>query len=41
MSKDKIKEIDKLLERKELPTELRKALQKRKEILINDKEVQK
>ena len=41
MSKDKIKEIDKLLERKELPIELRKALQKRKEILINDKEVQK
>lgn len=41
MSKDKIKEIDKLLARKELPIELRKALQKRKEILINDKEVQK
>ena len=41
MSKDKIKETDKLLEGKELPIELRKALQKRKEILNNDKEVQK
>lgn len=41
MSKDKIKEIDKLLARKELPSELRHALEKRKEILINDKEVQK
>ena len=41
MSKDKIKEIDKLLERKELPNELRHALEKRKEILINEIEVQK
>lgn len=41
MSKDKIKEIDKLLERKELPSELRHALEKRKEILINEIEVQK
>jgi hypothetical protein len=41
MSKDKIKEIDKILCREDLPIELRKALQKKKEILINDKEVQK
>lgn len=38
---DKIKEINKLLDRKELPNELRIALEKRKEILLNDKEVKK
>ena len=31
---DKIKEINKLLERKELPNDLRIALEKRKEILL-------
>lgn len=38
---DKIKEINKLLERKELPNDLRIALEKRKQILLNDKEVKK
>lgn len=38
---DKLKEINKLLERKELPNELRIALEKRKEILLNEKEVKK
>lgn len=38
---DKIKEINKLLERKELPNDLRIALEKRKEILLKDKEVKK
>lgn len=38
---DKLKEINKLLERKELPNELRIALEKRKEILLKNKEVNK
>lgn len=38
---DKLKEINKLLERKELPKELRIALEKRKDILLNNKEVKK
>lgn len=38
---DKLKEINKLLERKKLPNELRIALEKRKEILLKDKEVKK
>ena len=33
------KEIDKMLKDKELSPELKKALEKRKEILLNDKEV--
>lgn len=41
MNKDKIKEIEKLLDSEEISNELRKALEKRKEILINNKEVQK
>lgn len=35
------KEIDKMLKNKELSPELKKALEKRKEILLNDKEVKK
>lgn len=35
------KEINKMLEDKELSPEVRKALEKRKDILINDKEVKK
>ena len=35
------KEIDKMLKDKELSPELKKALEKRKEVLINDKEVKK
>ena len=33
------KEIDKMLKDKNLSPELKKALEKRKEILLNDKEV--
>ena len=36
-----IKEIDKMLKDKELSPELKKALEKRKEVLINDKVVKK
>lgn len=35
------KEIDKMLKDKELSPELKKALEKRKEILLNNKEVKK
>lgn len=35
------KEIDKMLKDKNLSPELKKALEKRKEILLNDKEVKK
>jgi len=36
-----IKEIDKMLAKKDLSPEIKKALEKRKQILINDKEVKK
>lgn len=36
-----IKEIDKMLAIKDLSPEIKKALEKRKQILINDKEVKK
>lgn len=36
-----IKEIQKQLDRKDISTELRKALEKRKKILEQDKEVKK
>lgn len=36
-----IKEIDKMLKDKDLSPELKKALEKRKEVLINNKEVKK
>ena len=35
------KEIDKMLKDKNLSPELKKALEKRKEVLINNKEVKK
>ena len=35
------KEIDKMLKDKDLSPELKKALEKRKEVLINNKEVKK
>jgi hypothetical protein len=35
------KEIDKMLKDKEISPELKKALKKRKDILINDNEVKK
>lgn len=35
------KEIEKMLKDRDLSPELKKALEKRKEILINDKEVKK
>jgi len=37
----KVEEINKMLEKKDLSPEMRKALEKRKEILANDKEVKK
>jgi hypothetical protein len=36
-----IKEIDKMLAKKDLSPEIKKALEQRKQILINDKEVKK
>lgn len=36
-----IKEIEKMLKDKELSPELKKALEKRKEVLINNKEIKK
>jgi len=37
----KVEEIDKMLEKKDISPEVKKALDKRKQILINDKEVKK
>ena len=37
----KVEEIDKMLEKKDISPEVKKALEKRKQILINDKEVKK
>ena len=37
----KVDEIDKMLSKKDISPELKKALQDRKEILVNDKEVKK
>lgn len=37
----KVDEIDKMLNKKDISTELKKALQDRKKILVNDKEVKK
>lgn len=36
-----IKEIDKMLTKKDLSPEIKKALEKRKDILLTDKEVKK
>lgn len=36
-----IKEIDKMLTKKDLSPEIKKALEKRKQILLTDKEVKK
>ncbi len=36
-----IKEIDKMLNKKDLSPEIKKALEKRKQILLTDKEVKK
>jgi len=37
----KVEEINKMLEKKDISPEVKKALEKRKQILINDKEVKK
>ena len=37
----KVDEIDKILTKKDISPELKKALQDRKKILVNDKEVKK
>ena len=37
----KLEEINKVLEKKDISPELKKALEKRKQILLNDKEVKK
>jgi hypothetical protein len=37
----KVDEIDKMLTKKDISPELKKALQDRKKILVNDKEVKK
>ena len=37
----KVDEIDKMLNKKDISPELKKALEQRKKILLNDKEVKK
>ena len=37
----KVEEIDKMLAKKDISPELKKALEQRKKILVNDKEVTK
>ena len=37
----KVDEIDKMLNKKDISPELKKALEQRKDILVNDKEVTK